>query len=169
MNGENVIYRDRPTFATGVRQLYMAIPIFLIALAAMPLFFKGGETLHEKLNFLAIYVVIGISAAALFRLTIPREYRIMEDRLRIAGGFYAKHDRLFSDIDSITYFDKANTNQLGQILSYSRETMIYPNHNVIVVKTCDGKLTFLSPQNTKTFYEKLNDQIGIYKANASAA
>jgi hypothetical protein len=165
MNGENVIYRDRPTLATGVRQIYIVIPAFLIALAAMPLFFQRGPTLHDKLVFSATCAVTGISTAALFRLTIPREYRIMEDRLRIAGGFYAKHDRLFSDIDSITYLDKANTSQLGQILSYSRETMIYPNHNVIVVKTCDGKLTFLSPQNTKTFYEKLNTQIGIHKAN----
>jgi hypothetical protein len=168
MNRESVIYSDRPRFETGVRQIYIAIPVFLIVLAAIPLFLKGGPNLHEKLNFLAIYVVIGISTAVLFRLTIPREYRIMEDRLRIAGGFNTKRDRLFSDIDSITYLDKANVNQLGQILSYSRETMIYPNRNVIVVKTRDGKITFLSPRNAKTFYEKLSGQIRVHNENGNS-
>jgi hypothetical protein len=165
MYRESVIYRDSPKFDTGVRQLYIAIPVLFIAFAATPWVFPRGETLHDKLNYSAINVVVSILTGALFWFAIPREYRIMEDRLRIVGGFYAKHDKLFRDIDSIAYLDKANTDQLGQILSYSRETMIYPNRNVIVVKTCDGKLTFLSPQNTKTFYEKLNTQIGIHKAN----
>jgi hypothetical protein len=160
---KGVIYNDRPSFETGVRQIYIVVPAFLIALAVMPLFFQRGPTLHDKLVFSATCVVTGISTGALFWLTIPREYRIMEDRLRIIGGFYAKRDRLFRDISSITYLDQANTNQLGQILSYSRETMIYPNRNVIVVKNHDGKITSISPRKAKTFYEKLSGQIEIHK------
>ena len=165
---KDVIYRDRPSFATGVRQLYVAIPVFLIAIGAIPLFFPRGTTLHERLTFFAICLVMCISIGALFWFAMPREYRIMEDRLRITGGFYAKHDKLFMDIDSITHLDQTNTNQMGQILSYSRETMIYPYRNVIVIKTHDGKLTFLSPQDAKSFYEKLNTQIEIHKENVNS-
>ena len=151
MDVQAVIYRDEPKFDSGVKPIYIGFPIFFLILAAIGFLLEPEPTLPIVLLAIAIFL------ALLFWWTLPKEYHILEDRMRIVFGLGFKKDTLFSDIDSIGLLNKFGFSGFRR----PKQTTIYPFRNVIAMKRRKGYFAYVSPKNIAVFYEQLANQIKV--------
>ncbi len=157
MDAQEIIYQDKPKHDSGVKSVYIGIPIFLIALGLWVF------SVEKELWLILVGFVGAIFYALLFWFGMNRNYMIMRDRLRVAFRFGYHVDTLYKNIDSI-----GSLNRFGFSSSSLRRpsgTIMYPFRNVIAVKNQKGSFLFLSPKNVNVFYEQLSSQVRVNNVN----